>query len=99
MIFDPTSNSPHDLHSYMVNLKENLVVYQSPEPLFQAPRQSQVTVILVIKLQSLFYTTCNNSQIFFAVGLNSSKRMSHQIRRNSNSVSSSPTHPQAKVDI
>ena len=47
----------------------------------------------------LFYKTCNNSQIFFAVGLNSSKRMSHQIRRNSNSVSSSPTHPQAKVDI
>ena len=25
--------------------------------------------------------------------------MSHQIRRNSNSVSSSPTHPQAKVNI
>ena len=47
----------------------------------------------------LFYKTWNNSQIFFAVGLNSSKRMSHQIRRNSNSVSSSPTHPQAKVDI
>ena len=47
----------------------------------------------------LFYKTCYNSQIFFAVGLNSSKRMSHQIRRNSNSVSSSPTHPQAKVDI
>ena len=37
--------------------------------------------------------------MFFAVGLNSSKRMSHQIRRNSNSVSSSPTHPQAKVWI
>ena len=47
----------------------------------------------------LFYLKYNNSQIFFAVGLNSSKRMSHQIRRNSNSVSSSPTHPQAKVDI
>lgn len=46
------SNSPHDLLSYMVNLKENLVVYQSPEPLFQAPRQLQVTGILVIKLQS-----------------------------------------------
>ena len=52
MIFDLISNPPHDLHSYTVNLKENLVVYQSPKPLFQAPRQLQVTVILVIKLQS-----------------------------------------------
>ena len=52
MIFDLISNSPHDLHSYTVNLNENLVVYQSPEPLFQAPRQLQMTVILVIKLQS-----------------------------------------------
>ncbi|XP_068710577.1 paired amphipathic helix protein Sin3a-like isoform X1 [Montipora foliosa] len=31
-----------------------------------------------------------------AVGPNSSKRIAHQIRRNSNSISSSPTHPQAK---
>lgn len=31
-----------------------------------------------------------------AVGLNSSKRITHQIRRNSNSVSSSPTHSQTK---
>lgn len=31
-----------------------------------------------------------------AGGSNSSKRMIHQIRRNSNNVSSSPTHPQAK---
>ena len=98
MIFDLISNSPHDLHSYTVNLKENIVVYQSLEPLFQTSSVTgdsrtcnQITV--------LFHTTCNNSQIFFAVGLNSSKRMSHQIRRNSNSVSSSPTHPQAKVDI
>ena len=52
MIFDLISNSPHDLHSYTVNLKENLAVYQSPEPLFQAPRQLQMTVILVIKLLS-----------------------------------------------
>ena len=52
MIFDLISNSPHDLHSYTVNLNENLVVYQSPKPLFQAPRQLQVTVILVINLQS-----------------------------------------------
>lgn len=52
MIFDLISNSPHDLHSYTVNLKENVEVYQSLEPLFQAPRQLQVTVILVIKLQS-----------------------------------------------
>ena len=52
MIFDLISNSPHDLHSYTVNLKENIVVYQSLEPSFQAPRQLQVTVILVIKLQS-----------------------------------------------
>ena len=52
MIFDLISNFPHDLHSYTINLKENLVVYQSPKPLFQAPRQLQVTVILVIKLQS-----------------------------------------------
>ena len=52
MIFDLISNFPHDLHSYTINLKENLVVYQSPKPLFQAPHQLQVTVILVIKLQS-----------------------------------------------
>ena len=52
MIFDLISNSPHDLNSYTLNLKENIIVYQSPKPLFQAPRQLQVTVILVIKLQS-----------------------------------------------
>ena len=52
MIFDLISNARHDLHSYTVNLKDNLAVYQSPEPLFQAPRQLQMTVILVIKLQS-----------------------------------------------
>ena len=52
MIFDLISNSPHDLHSYTVNLKESIVVYQSPEPLFQVSHQLQVTVILVIKLQS-----------------------------------------------
>ena len=52
MIFDLISNSRHDLHSYTVNLRENIVVYQSPKPLFQASHQLQVTVILVIKLQS-----------------------------------------------
>ena len=52
MIFDLISNSPHDLHSYTLNLRENIVVYQSPKPLFQASRQLQVTVVLVIKLQS-----------------------------------------------
>ena len=54
MIFDLISNSPLQLHSYTVNLKDNLVVYHSSEPLFQAPHRLQVKVILVIKLQSYF---------------------------------------------